>query len=113
MSKRAEFRRLKNQIKKSSTFNPRSYSRLLTDEEIEKIKKDAEQDAMDKAFMMMLSIPSYVLSENDWKKTSDKRIPPFVDKCLEIYEDVVSGKRSFTELIEYIERKGKISIINK
>lgn len=104
MSKRAEFRRLKN-------YNNKTYK--LTQQQIDQIKKDAEQEAMDKAFITMLSIPSYVLSENDWKKTSDKRIPPFIDKCLEIYEDVVSGKRSFSELIKHIETKGKISITNK
>ena len=104
MSKRAEFRR-------QQKYNSKTYT--LTQQQIDQIKKDAEQEAIDKSFMMMLSIPSYVLSENDWKKSSDKRIPPFIDKCLEIYEDVVSGKRSFTELIEYIERKGKSSITNK
>lgn len=104
MSKRAEFRRLQN-------YNNKTYK--LTQQQIDQIKEDAKREAMDDAFITMLSIPSYVLSENDWKKTSDKRIPVFIDNCLLIYEDVVSGKRSFKELIDHVEKKGQISIVNK
>lgn len=104
MSKRAEFRR-------QQKYNSKTYN--LTQQQIDQIKEDAKQEAMDNAFKMMLSIPSYVLSENDWKKTSDKRIPVFIDNCLLIYEDVVSGKRSFKELIDYVEKKGQILITNK
>lgn len=58
----------------------------LTQAQIDKIKADAVEEAVDKAFIMMLALPCEVLAnEGYWEKTAKKRLPKFVDDVLSLY----------------------------
>lgn len=113
MSKRAEMRRQSKEMEKCTKLNLHTYSRLLTDEQIEKIKEDARLEGMDAAFKLMLSIPVDVLKEYNWIKSADKKIPIFIDRCLTKYNDIKHNKDEFCTLIKNAEKLGQFSIIDK
>ena len=133
MSKRAEFRRQqKKDIKKTKTYilTQEQISKMkedaivnfvekaqnlngfyvLTEPQIQKMKEDAVQEAVDTSFGLMLSIPANVLSRIYWEKSAPKRIPQFLDECLSVYESIGAGSLTITELIEDVEKVGKLKM---
>lgn len=125
MSKRAEFRRQQKQnMNKKKTYT-------LTQEQINQIKhemykqmyKEIYQEVHDKiykkavdvSFGLMMYIPANVLSANNWKKTADKRIPEFLDNCLDLYGSIDNNVTKYTDIISEVEKfTGKrIDIIKK
>lgn len=64
-------------------------------------KKQAEameQEAIEKAFLYMLSIPLIVLFKNYWQKTAKKKAPKFIEEVASLYEAVQSGTVTEQEL---------------
>ena len=81
---RAEFRRQqKLNNKKDKIYN-------LTQAQLDKIKEEAVEKAIDVSFGLMLAIPTNVLARCYWEKSAPKRIPQFLDECLSVYESVGS-----------------------
>lgn len=102
--KRADYRRLqRNQQKKEKTYT-------LTQAQIDKMKEDAVEEAVDTAFALMLVIPTNVLANLYWEKSAEKRIPTFLDDCLSVYESIGAGTLTITELIEDTEKIGKLKL---
>ena len=101
---RAEYRRqARKNAKKNKVF-------VLTQAQIDKMKEEMVQEAIDTSFSMMLSIPTYALQEEYWKKTASKRIPEFIDKCLDIYKDIGAGKILMSDIIKNVEEVGKLKM---
>lgn len=90
---RAEKRRaMKEESKKSNVYT-------LTQAQIDQIKKQAIDEAVDKAFIMMLAIPCEVLAnEGYWEKTAKKRLPKFIDEVLSLYDAYASGVVDMEEM---------------
>ena len=89
---RAERRRQqKAEAKKQKTFT-------LTQAEIDKIKKEAVEEATGNAMALMLVILLEVLIMDYWPKTAYKRLPRFVDRCLEVYRNWEDGVITMEEL---------------
>ena len=82
----------------------------LTQGQIDKIKKDAVNEAVDVSFALMLAIPTNVLARCYWEKSATKRIPNFLDECLSLYESIGTGTVLVSELIEDIEKVGKLKM---
>ena len=105
---RAEFRRQgKENAKRNKVYT-------LTQAQINKIREDAREDALqeatDTSFSLMLSIPAYALQEDYWTKTATKRIPEFLDKCLDIYKDIGAGRILMSDIIKNVEEVGKLKM---
>ena len=71
--------------------------------DIEQIKKDARDEALEIAFKLMLAIPVKVLSENYSKITKlnvdgKSREERFADLCLDLWHDFNADKVSLTDL---------------
>ena len=74
-------------------------------EAYEKGRNDSYKDAIDTSFGLMLSIPTEILSEDEWKKTADKRIPKFLDKCVNLYEKLATDSIRYTDVLEKVEQR--------
>lgn len=60
--------------------------------QINKARLEGEQEAMDKAFVLMLTLPMMVLKDCYWKKTYTKKLPEFCERVLEYYEKWLNGE---------------------
>jgi hypothetical protein len=100
---RAELRRqAKAEAKKEKTYT-------LTQAQIDKMKEEVVQEAVDVSFALMLAIPTERLLEY-WKKTAPKRIPQFLDDCLDTYEKIGAGTVKLSDLIKKVEEVGKLKM---
>lgn len=101
---RAERRRQQREnAKKTNIYH-------LTQAQIDKIKEDAVDEAIDVAFALMLAVPTNVLARCYWEKSAPKRIPQFLDECLSLYESIGTGTVGISELIKDVEELGKLKM---
>ena len=97
---RAERRKNKN------ATAPKTY--VLTQDQIDKMKKDAVNEATRKAFLMFLSIPIMVLYDKfGFRKT---RLTRVMDYALVWYESVRDDETSLRELMKVAERECGIRV---
>lgn len=113
---RAEIRRKDREKKKNkATF-------VMTYEELEKIRKQeydrARKTIQDKSdqiaediLKMMIVIPTNVLINDYWEKTAKKRIPQFVEDCMDLYKAWSEGIVSMEEMQELTEEYAGIKLI--
>ena len=78
--------------------------------DIEQIKKDARDEALEIAFKLMLAIPVKVLSENYGKITKlnvdgKSREERFADLCLDVWHDFNADKVSINDLQKILTDK--------
>lgn len=111
-------RKQKEKEKRAKTY-------IMTAEELGKIREQEFEKAQNEfkeryktlardTFLMMLAIPTNVLIEDYWPKSAEKRIPEFVEKCMDLYEawsghDVVKMK----QMVEMTEIYGKCQLVEK
>lgn len=82
----------------------------LNEDQIKAIKNDAVQEASEKAFLLMLAIPVMILHDKYWEKTSKKRCPEFVEKCLDLYDSVEKEFVSLDDLKKCLFEESGIKI---
>ena len=90
---RAEIRRaMKNEKKaKTATYNLTKAQldamvREKIGEELERVKQEAMDNAVNTAMVLLLTLPLEVLMDHYWKKAYAKRSPEFTSHVLEYYE---------------------------
>ena len=90
---RAERRRTQKleQKEKTATYNLTKAQldaavRKQVGKELERIKQEATDDAVNTAMVLLLTLPLEVLMDHYWTKTYAKRIPEFTEHVLEYYE---------------------------
>lgn len=103
--KRAEIRRaLKSEKKeKTATYNLTKSQldniiRGHIDQDLERVKQQATDDAVNTAMILLLTLPLEVLMDHYWKKTYAKRIPEFTNYVLEYYEKWQNGELDMDKL---------------
>ena len=82
----------------------------LTQGQIDKMKEEVVQEAVDVSFALMLAVPTNILTRCYWEKTASKRIPQFLDECLSLYESIGAGAVTISELIKDTEEVGKLKM---
>lgn len=102
---RSERRRLKrNQESCNATYT-------LRNEDVTRIKQDAAQEAIDKAFVLMLGLPMIVLHDKyGWGK---KRLSDFMDYVLELYDSFEKDYVTLDDLWDTIEKETGVKLIEK
>ena len=101
---RAERRRLEREKGKAQKVY------TLTQAQIDAMKKAAVDEAVSTGFILMLSIPITVLHDKYWVKTASKKLPKFVDQCLDLYDSYNKGYVTFEELRETLWEEGGIKL---
>lgn len=99
---RAERRKQKN------ANQPKTY--VLTEDQTEKMKQDAVNEATRKAFLMFISIPVMVL--HDKFGFGIKRLGKFMDWCLVWYEAIQKGEVGLMELVRVAENECGIKTLH-
>lgn len=95
---RAEMRRLaKKQTKKTKTYT-------LTGEQVDKLKHDTVQRAINVSRALMYGVVMNVLGHCYWEKTAHKKLPKLMVECESLYESLEAGVLSINELIEDTEK---------
>ena len=93
---RAEFRRqAKKAAKKKKTYT-------LTQGQIDQMKEEIFDDAIDYSFSLMMSIAAKSLLKH-WKKTAPKRVPDFFNDCIKLYKDIETKDVLLSDLQKEIE----------
>lgn len=109
---RAEIRRaMKNKKKaKTATYNltKAQLDAMVQEqigEELERVKQEAMDSAVNTAMVLLLTLPLEVLMDHYWKKSYAKRIPEFTAHVLEYYEmwqnDELDMEKMKEDLWEY------------
>ena len=75
---RAERRRLEREKGKAQKVF------TLTQAQIDAMKMAAVEEAVNTGFILMLAIPITILHDKYWVKTASKKLPHFVDQCLDL-----------------------------
>ena len=104
---RAERRRLQKKgvaVKKEPTINIK-YS------DIQKMKEEAMNKAVDTAFILMLGLPVLVLRDN-WG-FGKVRLERFIDQVIDMYEAFNEGYLTLDDIQKVIEEETGIEIITK
>lgn len=89
---RAEYRRMK----KAKNAGKATY--VLTSEQIDRIKKEVTDEAINTAMVLLLTIPMEVLMDHYWKKTYPKKIPEFTNYVLGYYKMWQDGELDLNDL---------------
>ena len=114
---RAERRRAEKQANKDkvTTYN---YTREQLDAviragvkaEVENIRKQARDEAIDTALTLMLALPLEVLKDRYWVKSAKRRLPKFLDEVLSLYENWDTGLLTIEEMREDLWEYGGIKL---
>lgn len=114
---RAEMRRAKKNEKKAktATYNLTKAQldamvRSQIEDELEKIKQQATDDAVNTAMILLLTLPLEVLMDHYWTKSYAKRIPKFTAHVLEYYERWQNGELDMEKLKEDLWDYGGIRL---
>ena len=114
---RSELRRLnKAQGKKTKVYNMTAIELdNIRKQEYERAKKEilSRVDELSSEILkMMIVIPTNVLINDYWEKTAERRIPKFVEDCLELYDSWQKGSVSMEDMQSLTERYAKIKLVN-
>ena len=122
MMGRAERRRAQKlaQKEKTATYNLTKAQldaavREQVGKELERIKQEAMDDAINTAMVLLLTLPLEVLMDHYWTKSYAKRIPKFTELVLEYYERWQNGELDMEklkeDLWEYLESKKTLKTV--
>lgn len=78
--------------------------------EVETIRKQARDEAVDIAITLMLALPLKALKDKYWVKTAKRRLPKFLDNVLSLYDSWNNGKITIEELREDLWNYGGIKL---
>ena len=115
--RRAEIRRaMKNEKKaKTATYNltKAQLDALVREEighELERVRQQATDDAVNTAMVLLLTLPLEVLMDHYWKESYAKRIPEFTSHVLEYYEKWQNGEPDIEKLKEDLWEYGGVRL---
>ena len=67
-------------------------------------------DAIERAFILMIYIPMNILAVDYWEKSAPKRMPEFMNKVTSLYEAVQQGVVTYEQMVQDIERLSGMKI---
>lgn len=114
---RAEIRRAKKNEKKAKTATYNLTKAQLDamvqekiNNELEKVKQQATDDAVNTAMILLLTLPLEVLMDYYWPKSYAKRIPKFTTHVLEYYKRWQNGELDMEKLKEDLWEYGGVRL---
>lgn len=117
---RAEMRRLQREQKKSETVTynlTKAQLDAMVNEkfrdELSKVKKEATEDAVRTAMILMLTLPLEVLIDHYWQKSYSDRIPKFTAHVIDYYKKWESGELNMDKLQADLWERGRVKIVEE
>lgn len=117
---RAEMRRAAKQEKKekTATYNVtkaqiNAMVKNKIGSELEKIKQEATEEAVDTAMVLLLTLPLEVLMDHYWPKSYAKRLPGFVNHVLDYYGKWENGELDMEEMKKDLWEYGGVRLEKK
>lgn len=114
---RAEIRREKRneQKAKTATYNLTKAQldamvREKIGDELDRVKQEAMDNAVNTAMVLMLTLPLEVLMDHYWKKTYAKKIPEFTELVLDYYTKWQNGELDMDKLKEDLWEYGGVRL---
>lgn len=102
---RAEIRRSKREQEKAQTatynFTQAQLDALIQEKigaKLEQSKQELYEQTVNTTLALLLGLPMKVLIDDYWKKSYRQRIPGFIDKVLEYYDQWQDGKLDISKL---------------
>lgn len=115
---RAEMRRARKDEKKyktvTYTLTQEQLYKIVRDkigDELKRVKKEATEDAVNTAMILLLTLPLEVLMDYYWPKSYAKRIPKFTDRVIEYYERWQNGELDMDKLKEDLWNYGGVKLV--
>ena len=104
------------QKKKVATYNLTkahldSMVREKIGEELDRVKQEATEEAVNTAMVLLLTLPLEVLMDHYWTKSYAKRIPEFTNHVLNYYEKWQNGELDVDKLKEDLWEYGGVKIV--
>lgn len=90
-----------------------NYNKVRKRQAAEAIKAEKEaitKQVIDDLFILMLGIPINVLIADYWPKTAEKKLPGFIDECLNMFEAWQDGVITTEDMREMVEKYGGIKV---
>lgn len=78
--------------------------------ELEQVKQEATDEAVNTAMILMLTLPCKVLMDWYWPNSYKKRLPDFVTKLLDYYEKWQNGELDIDQMREELWEYGGVRI---
>lgn len=78
--------------------------------QLQEAKREATEEAINAAMVLLLTLPLEVLMDHYWKKTYAKKIPEFVQHVLDYYEAWQDGQLDMEELKQDLWEYGGIRL---
>lgn len=114
---RAEIRRSKKHAEKvkTATYNlTKEQLDIMVKEqigdELTKVKREATEEAVNTAMVLLLTLPLEILMKHYWKKSYEKRIPEFTNYILNYYNMWQNGELDMDELREDLWEYGGVRL---
>ena len=114
---RAEIRRaMKSEKKaKTATYNLTKAQldamvREHMESELERVRQEATDDAVNTAMVLLLTLPLKVLMDHYWVRSYAKRLPEFTSYVLEYYEKWQNGELDMEELKKDLWDRGGVRL---
>lgn len=95
-----------NRAEKRRSERNKSKKRFMTEEEIKKIKEEATNEAFDKLFGCLFTLPLVALKEE--YGFGKKRLQRVNDKITELLKEVEVGELELNSLMDMMEKKYNI-----
>lgn len=117
---RAAYRRAMKEESKSNnvtyTLTKSQLDTIIKDKiqgQLEIIKKEARDEAVNTAMILMLTLPLEVLMDHYWKKSYNKRLPGFVEHVLDYYSKWQDGELDMDKLREDLWEFGGLKLVEE
>lgn len=105
--------REKLKARKTYNFTEEQLKQAIQDgvrNEIQKIKQEAADEAINTAMVLLLTLPLEVLMDYYWPKSYRNRIPEFTEHVLEYYERWQNGELDMEKLKQDLWEYGGVRL---
>lgn len=101
----------KAERKAQEALQPKKRVYTLTEDDIARIKQDATNEALNKAYVLMLGIPAMVL--RDKSGYGSVHLERFTDGCFDYYDSFQKGYITLQDCIDCLKDECGISVVEK
>ena len=80
------------------------------EKELQRVKQEATDDAINTAMVLLLTLPLTVLMEHFWQKSYAQRLPKFINLLLDYYNRWQEGELDMEELKKNLWEYGGVRL---